>query len=423
MSFKRFHLSDLKYTFHQLKCLSRNLNNHHYSSYQLELARLHSHRRCLHTSSFRTLAVDFDVNETQPAAAAGPPPPVSCSAPAAAQSDHLHVPVMAEQSIKLLDPSDNKCFIDMTFGAGGHTKRILAHAPKAKIFALDRDPTADGLAKKLQQQYSNVTPVHGKFTDLKTLLDAYDVRRESVDGILFDIGASSMQFDSTARGFAISRDAPLDMRMDGVASPEQPSAGDVVNYAGENDLFQILKMYGEEKHARDIARAIVESRQAFGKIASTKQLASIVELVYQGNHKLDSLGRHAHVATKTFQALRIFVNNELNELNNGLILAHDYLRPGGVCVVISFHSLEDRIVKRHFHGIDMDKRFNAGIGDHLQNSAFTFSNETMSGLMKRKRWSPISRKVTSATDDEIVANPRSRSAKLRAAVKLTTINE
>ncbi|KAL8565335.1 hypothetical protein ACOMHN_029030 [Nucella lapillus] len=332
----------------------------------------------------------------------------------------LHIPVMADEVLDLVDPREGQTVVDMTFGAGGHSRRILQKASGVTLVAADRDPQAHQLSRQLSSQVSGqsrVIPVLSKFSELHHHLRGQGIEEGEVDGFLFDLGASSMQFDVPQRGFSISSDGPLDMRMDGDRFPESPTAADLVNHLDAAELSVILKGYGEEKHARSIAQAIVEARYAFGNIMRTRQLAQIVDTVFEGSHKRDKLQRHAHPATRVFQALRIFVNNELNELHNGLELAWRYLRPGGRCVIIAFHSLEDRIVKRHFHGIEMDAQANMTLGDHHRNSAVIHPMQEVADLLE-KRWRALSKKVLTPSLDEIAANPRSRSAKLRAAVKL-----
>ncbi|XP_046379688.2 12S rRNA N4-methylcytidine methyltransferase-like isoform X2 [Haliotis rufescens] len=265
-----------------------------------------------------------------------------------------HIPVMLKEVMDVLKPTDGQVIVDMTFGGGGHTREIISRAQNARVFALDRDPVAFEMATQLSQEC--------KIQD-------------------------------------------------------QPTAADVVNHIDEQDLYVIIKKYGEEKLARKIASAIVDTRYAFGNITRTRQLADIVASVFQGDLRRDKMMRHSHVATKTFQALRIFVNDELNELNNGLELAHRFLKPGGVCVALSFHSLEDRIVKRHFHGIDMDLPLNMNYRDHLRNPSVLHERKDVVDLLK-KRWLPSSKKVCVPTYTDCLDNPRARSAKLRAAAKI-----
>lgn len=334
----------------------------------------------------------------------------------AVDSDVGHKAVLVDEVLDLLRPQPKQIILDMTFGAGGHTKSVLGHCSDVTIYALDRDPVAYNLAQKLSNECTQVIPLHGKFSHIMHLLSPHGIYRK-VDAVLFDFGASSMQFDSAERGFSISQNGLLDMRMDG--NQGQMSAADVVNYLSEDGLCQVIKKYGEEKRARLIARAIVDSRNTYGKITTTAQLAGIVADVYKGfsvDHKTDRLGRPSHVATKTFQAIRIFVNDELNELYNGLELACRLLRPGGICAAISFHSLEDRIVKRHFHGIDMDEHGNMSVSDRHRDPSVTHRKAELERLLIR-RWEPVLRHPVTATEAEIRVNPRARSAKLRAAIR------
>lgn len=267
-----------------------------------------------------------------------------------------HTPVMLKEVLHYLDVQPGQVVLDMTFGGGGHTKAILNMVPKVTVLALDRDPTAISLAKQLAKEHSGrVKPLLGRFSELETLLSDMNINQGSIDAILLDAGCSSMQMDQAERGFAISKDGPLDMRMDGERYPDMPCAADVVNTLDQQALASILTAYGEERHARKIASAIVEARRV-NPITRTQQLASVVAgsfpsaVVYA---RKDRLHRPAHVATKTFQALRIFVNDELNELHAGLRAAQAALRPGGRLCIITFHSLEDRLVKRFLQGEDL----------------------------------------------------------------------
>ncbi|CAO2579608.1 12S rRNA N4-methylcytidine methyltransferase [Lemmus lemmus] len=209
-----------------------------------------------------------------------------------------------------------------------------------------------------------------------------------------------MQLDAPERGFSLRKDGPLDMRME---YPDMPTAADVVNALDQQALASILRAYGEEKHAKKIASAIIQARSIY-PISRTQQLASIVAAVYA---RKDLLQRSTHIATKTFQALRIFVNNELNELYTGLKTAQKFLKTGGRLVALSFHSLEDRIVKRFLLGISMTERFNLSIRQKVRQTAQLDSNHDL-----------IHKKVLTPEDQDVQDNPRGRSAKLRAAIKL-----
>ncbi|XP_064634563.1 12S rRNA N4-methylcytidine methyltransferase-like isoform X2 [Lineus longissimus] len=333
----------------------------------------------------------------------------------------LHIPVMKDEVLQILNPQSGQVFLDMTFGAGGHTQSILETYPGVKVIALDRDPLAYRIGTELQKYYGDrLIPVQGRFSEVEDLLRDIGIEESSLDGALFDCGVSSMQFETAKRGFSLVRDGPLDMRMDWNRDPAKPTAADVVNHLNQQGLYEILKKYGEEKKARVIAQAIIDARYTYGKFKTTKELAQVVESVFmEGAYRKDKLMRHAHVATKTFQALRIFVNDELNELYNGLEQVYKLLKPGtGRCVAISFHSLEDRIIKRHFHGIDIDTDKNMTVSDQMRLRSYGVSHswDEMADIVESK-WTPLSKRISLASELEVHQNPRSRSAKLRAAIK------
>ncbi|XP_041451081.1 probable methyltransferase-like protein 15 homolog [Drosophila obscura] len=334
-----------------------------------------------------------------------------------------HVPVLCDTAIDYLKESPGRTFFDMTFGAGGHTRRLLEALPDAKVYALDRDPVAHQLAQELSEtaEYKGrIVPLLGKFSDIPRLFDEQSLAKHSIDGILFDFGCSSMQFDEAARGFSISHDGPLDMRMDGGRSGGL-SAADVVAKADEGDLVKILRIYGEEKAAKKIARAIVDARNASIKIETTRQLANIVEDALDSGPRKDKLKRPAHSATKTFQALRIFVNNELNEINYGMLLANEMLRLHGRLVTITFHSLEDTIVKRHIAGNVI-----AGAANPLPlkySSHGLVDDPEMLQSLRENNWRQLHKHVIVPDPAEVSRNSRSRSAKLRAAVKISGLPE
>lgn len=330
-----------------------------------------------------------------------------------------HIPVMAVETIKYLNPKDNELFLDMTFGAGGHTREILKVAPNAKIIALDRDPVAHEMALALAKQYpGQIYPVLGKFSELPDQLKQLNVNQQSIDGVIFDFGCSSMQFDEGSRGFSISKNGPLDMRMDKDRFPDKPSAAEILAKIEENDLARILKIYGEEKQAKKIARAIVETRYSIKNIVTTKELADVVRSCHaSGSFRLDKLQRPSHPATKTFQALRIFVNNELNEINYGMILAQRYLKIGGKMIAITFHSLEDTIVKRHVMGNVLNDMANTLPLKYCSHTV-SYEQDVMENVMKTS-WHQMTKHVVLPSDDEVENNPRSRSAKLRAVVRVS----
>ncbi|KAK3872554.1 hypothetical protein Pcinc_022379 [Petrolisthes cinctipes] len=331
-----------------------------------------------------------------------------------------HTPVMVKEVVKMLSPHSKHVLLDLTFGGGGHTKALLEAVPGVRVVCLDRDPSVLTHVTTLQQMYpGRVLPLLGCFSDLPKLLTRLKIPGNSFDGVLMDLGASSMQFDNPERGFMVSRDGPLDMRMDGNRVPGRATAADVLAHCNEVELYKVLKYYGEEKNARKIARALVESRCLFRCPQTTLELADLVAEVVGSDVRLDKLQRFAHPATKTFQALRILVNNELNELDFAVRASHHYLRPGGLMVTLSFHSLEDTIIKRHITGVDIDdtpKTIGLGLAKH-RTSLSTYTSWEMEQLTA-PRWCQLTRHVLLPTPDEVTANPRSRSAKLRAAKKL-----
>ncbi|XP_041053546.1 probable methyltransferase-like protein 15 isoform X1 [Carcharodon carcharias] len=333
-----------------------------------------------------------------------------------------HQPVMAKEVTHYLSPKPGQIFLDMTFGAGGHTKMILSQASDISVFALDRDPIAYGIAKQMSQEYhGRFRPLLGRFSQLEALLMASGVERDTFDGILIDAGCSSMQLDIPLRGFALSKDGPLDMRMDGDRYTDMPTAADVVNALDQQSLASILRIYGEERHAKKIAAAIAQARSIY-PITCTQQLASIVAGAFPAAAmyaRKDLLQRPAHVATKTFQALRIFVNDELNELYSGLKTAHKFLKPQGCLVALTFHSLEDRIVKRFLHGISLSEKPNLSARQKIrQGLRRQEEDETCHAEQRNLNWSNIRKKVLTPDLQEVQENPRGRSAKLRAAIKL-----
>lgn len=337
----------------------------------------------------------------------------------------LHIPVMVDEVVHCLSPQKGQIFLDMTFGSGGHTKAILQKESDIVLYALDRDPTAYALAEHLSELYpKKIRAVLGQFSQAEALLTKAGVQPGTFDGVLMDLGCSSMQLDTPERGFSLRKDGPLDMRMDGGRYPDMPTAADVVNALDQLALASILRTYGEEKHARKIASAIVQARSIY-PITRTQQLASIVAGAFPPSAiyaRKDLLQRSTHIATKTFQALRIFVNNELNELYTGLKTAQKFLRPGGRLVALSFHSLEDRIIKRFLLGISMTERFNLSVRQQVMKTSQLGSGHENTEEVSMRRaplmWELIHKKVLSPQDQDVQDNPRGRSAKLRAAVKL-----
>ena len=261
-----------------------------------------------------------------------------------------HVSVLLTEVVEALKPSDDGCYVDGTFGAGGYAEALL-RAAACRVYAFDRDPEAIAGGADLVRRYGGrLELIHDCFSKMDSALSQRNV--DAVDGVTLDVGASSIQFDNAERGFSFQKDGPLDMRM----GREGPTAADAVNTYAEDILTRIIRTYGEERRARAIARAIGRARRD-APITRTRQLAEIVS----GAAKSSGAGR-IHPATRTFQALRIFVNDELTELADGLGAAERVLKPAGRLAVVAFHSLEDRIVKR-FLAERAGKR--AGTSRHL----------------------------------------------------------
>lgn len=302
------------------------------------------------------------------------------------QEQAPHIPVMLDEVLGSLLPAGGAHIVDGTFGAGGYSKAILAKG--ARVTGFDRDPDAIESAQPIIDAHNGkLALVEAPFSTMAEHLEP-----ASVDGVVLDIGVSSMQFDQAERGFSFRFDGPLDMRM----AQTGLSAADVVNNFAVNDLIRIIGILGEEKRASKIAKSIVDARQ-MGVIDTTLQLAKIVE-----NAAPRKPGDKIHPATRTFQGLRIFINDELNELARALYAAEEILKPGGKLVVVTFHSLEDRIVKRYFQ----DRTSQGGGSRHLPAAAI---NEAL--------YSVEGKAVIAATKAEAEQNPRARSAKLRAATR------
>lgn len=330
------------------------------------------------------------------------------------QSPIHHIPVMSEEVLSIFNPQKGQTFLDLTFGAGGHTKLLLNSCKDVTVYGLDRDPVAYELAVQTASTLNQgvLNPLIGRFSDLSDQLRDMNIGANFFDGVLIDCGCSSMQFDNGERGFSISRNGPLDMRMDRGRIDSQPSAADVLANISEENLARVLKVYGEEKQSKKIARAVIEARYMFKRLRTTSELAQLVESVYGFSMKEDKLQRPSHVATKTFQALRILVNDELNELNYAMNLAHLYLKKGGKVIAISFHSLEDRVVKSHLTSVP----FGGNDQKSKNYAAVQLDKNYMDTIMERP-WTVVNKHVIAPTEEEVAKNPRSRSAKLRAAVK------
>ncbi|MDE0093867.1 MAG: 16S rRNA (cytosine(1402)-N(4))-methyltransferase RsmH [Gammaproteobacteria bacterium] len=245
-----------------------------------------------------------------------------------------HTPVLVDEVVSTLGTKPDGCYLDTTFGGGGHSRALLHQlAPTANLFVSDRDPVAVSLAQQLAATDSRVTYDTAKFSELAQILSKHEL--SAFDGILMDIGVSSMQLDNAARGFSFLRDGPLDMRMD---LTRGETAADWLNRASFHEISQILNKFGEERDAHRITKAILEARP----LTSTTQL---VRVINQAAKVRDS---RKHVATRVFQAIRIYLNDELEELRKGLLIAGQFLAVSGRLAVISFHSLEHRIVREQF---------------------------------------------------------------------------
>ena len=303
-----------------------------------------------------------------------------------------HVPVMKDAMLSLIAPQDGGVYVDGTFGGGGYSRALL-EAASCVVYGIDRDAGALRAGDALSVRFGGrLILLHGRFSEMATLLAPYRV--SAVDGIALDLGLSSRQLDDGARGFSFRFDGPLDMKMD--RDDPGPTAADLVNGESEAELAAIIAGFGEERRARAIARAIVAAR-ADGPIATTGQLAEIVRgaVARRRPGGIDA-------ATRTFMALRLRVNDEINEIERGLRQIERLLRPGGRAIVVSFHSLEDRPVKRFFH-----ERSGGRQPNRHEPPAATKSPDPTFRLLTRR-----ARKPDGA---EVSANPRARSARLRAA--------
>ncbi|MFD0987749.1 16S rRNA (cytosine(1402)-N(4))-methyltransferase RsmH [Methyloligella solikamskensis] len=304
-----------------------------------------------------------------------------------------HIPVMLSEVIENLHPTSGETIIDGTFGAGGYTRAIL-EAADCNVVAIDRDPRAIAGGEALAEEFPDKLKLTlGRFAEMEQIAEALDI--EAVNGIVLDLGVSSMQLDEAERGFSFMQDGPLDMRM----GASGPTAAEIVNERPEKEIADILFQLGEERRSRAIAKAIVAAR-AEAPIERTGQLADLVEKVL--GRKRDEA---KHPATRTFQALRLYLNAELAELAEGLSAAERLLAPGGRLVVVTFHSLEDRIAKRFFASRSKPEpkgsRHMPDSGERGPAPSFELP----------------SRKPIGPSKQEIQGNPRSRSARLRAGIR------
>lgn len=303
-----------------------------------------------------------------------------------------HIPIMLEQVVNLLEPERGGVFVDGTLGGGGHARALLERLPAgSRLFGIDRDTDALSAAgRKLTQFGDSFTPIHGNFFHMRELLKEYGVLR--IDGALLDLGVSSYQLDTPERGFSYHDDAPLDMRMD---LSSQFNAYDVINGYEERELAAIIRDYGEERFAGRIARAVARERNK-RPIQSTCELAQIIKAAIPAANRREG----PHPARRTFQAVRIEVNGELKGLGEAVTDAARLLSPGGVLAVITFHSLEDRIVKQAFRT--------------MENPCICSPKAPVCVCGRKSEARVLTKKPLTATERELRDNPRSRSAKLRA---------
>ena len=308
-----------------------------------------------------------------------------------------HKPVLYNEIIKHLKPTQGGVYLDGTLGAGGHSEAILSY-PETNVIGLDLDPIALEISgKRLSVFGSRFQAINGNFADWLAELIPGELYKGGLDGILVDLGVSSMQIDQPKRGFSFQKDGPLDMRM----NPNQElSAQEVVNCSSQGEIADILWKFGEERLSKRIAYKIVQQRRK-GTICRTEELANLVFDVYT---KSKIRRQKIHPATRTFQALRIFVNGELENLQQLLSIGHKRLKIGGYLCIISFHSLEDRLVKHTFR--------------KLASSCICPTKIPVCRCEKRPEIEILTRRPAMASKEEIEVNPRSRSAKLRVALRI-----
>lgn len=322
--------------------------------------------------------------------------PAKAGRAAAAPNADIHIPVLLDEVIEALAPEDGALYVDGTFGAGGYTAALL-DAADCEVIGIDRDPDAQKRAAPLLEKYGKrLRVIEGRFGDMETIVR--DLGITAVQGVALDVGVSSAQIDDHSRGFSFLRDGPLDMRME----KSGRTAADVVNTFGEQDLADIIYQYGEERLSRRIAKAIVAARAEM-PITRTSRLADVIRAnVRRGGDGIDP-------ATRTFQALRVYVNDEIGELQRGLAGATALLAPGGRLAVVSFHSLEDREVKTFFraHG-----NRQARPSRHLPDAAQQAGSDAASDLHI------VTRRAIRPGKAELARNVRARSARLRVAEKI-----
>ncbi len=291
-----------------------------------------------------------------------------------------HKPVLLRELVNAIKPKENKIYFDATFGNGGYSSKLL-EASNCQVIAMDQDPSVQYKAEEFKRLYGKRFKFFKeKFSGIQNVMEK--IQKKEINGFIFDIGVSSMQLDNPNRGFSFQKEGPLDMRMDSSGK----TAAEFIAYVQENELADVIYHYGDERNSRKIAKKIVEYRKN-SKINTTLELASIIKSCFPSKYY------KKHPATKTFQAIRIYLNNEIEELCDGLNNAAKYLSKGGKLCTISFHSLEDRLIKNFFQYGRDNKELNSNLFDRYKN------------------------KVIRASAEEIEINPRSRSAKLRLATR------
>jgi 16S rRNA (cytosine1402-N4)-methyltransferase len=315
--------------------------------------------------------------------------------------DFDHQSVLLAELVEHLDPQDERVYVDGTLGGAGHASAILARAPRSIVIGIDRDPTAvEAARERLQPHGSHAVVVHGQYADIAEILR--DLNIAHADGIVLDLGVSSPQLDHPERGFSFTKEGPLDMRMDPTRGE---TALELIRSTDATSLADLIRELGEERHAKRIARLIKEAVHD-DRIRTTTELAAVIAqaipIALQRKSKI-------HPATRTFQALRIAVNAELVELERLLHVFPDVLAPGGRCAIISFHSLEDRLVKNRFR----DLAWTTSLPRHLAEQA----GERVDPVVTL-----VTRKAVFASDEEIARNPRARSARLRVCERTSAPN-
>lgn len=312
------------------------------------------------------------------------------------KAENLHLSVLLAEVIQILNVPEGGIFVDATLGMGGHTEGILAASDNTRVIAMDQDADAIELAKpRLRKFGQRLTVSHSNFSEIRKVLTEAGVER--VDGVIADLGVSSLQLDSPERGFSFRFDAPLDMRMD--MTSDEPTAAELLATLPEAEIADIVFRYGEERFSRRIARRIIERRVAGEPVTTTRQLAELVERSVRRSPK-DKI----HPATRTFQALRIAVNREMEVLERFVVDAIEILKPEGRLAIITFHSLEDRIVKHAFQKLSGKCSCPPRIPQCVCGA--------------RKEVEILTRKPVVPGEEEIAKNARARSAKLRAVRRL-----